>query len=77
MLPLAFTVPSVSTMRCADDGRYTGHTGARSNLNLLGSPDRTKDSQYAISSEANASSEGVMFEKVVEPLNLADVSVHT
>ena len=70
MLPLSVTVPSVRTTRFVWLVVYAGQVGALASLNVFGLPERTKDSQYAMSSDANAFSEGVMGEKVPVPLNL-------
>jgi len=46
------------------------HTGDRLSLNLFGSPERTKDNQYAMSSSAKALSAGDVSENVVVPFKL-------
>lgn len=49
---------------------YDGHSGERGSLKVLGFPTRTKDSQYAINSDANEVSTGFMGVNVTEPLGL-------
>lgn len=49
---------------------YNGQAGERGSLKVLGFPALTKDSQYAISSEANEASTGFSGVNVTDPLNL-------
>ena len=52
---------------------YAGQTGERASLNVFGSPARTKESQYAMSSAANAWSAGLCGWNTVEPFVPVDV----
>ena len=72
-LPLivrSFVFGSWRAMRCCPFIVYSGQIGERSSLNVFGSPARTKESQYAMSSSANARSRSVCGSNVVVPLNL-------
>lgn len=77
LLPLGNVVPllsalgpSVNTIRRLSLVEYVDHSGDLESLNVFGSPERTKESQYAMSSEAKAFSVLFWVVKVVVPLNL-------
>ena len=75
VLPLTCVdAPSCSAMRAFPATVYAGQMGERASLCVLGSPLRTKESQHAMSSEANASSIGRCGWNVVVPLNLGTTS---
>ena len=58
-------------MRCLPAASYAGQLGARASLNAFGSPARTNESQYAISSSANARSTSRCGWNVVVPFHLS------
>lgn len=78
LLPLINAVPSlagsgpcVRINLCLSLAEYSDHSGDLESLNVFGSPERTKESQYAMSSEAKAFSVLFWAVKVVVPLKLS------
>lgn len=79
VLPLINAVPSLARSRpcvriilCLSLAEYSDHSGDLESLNAFGSPERTKESQYAMSSEAKAFSVLFWAVKVVVPLKLSE-----